>query len=165
MSADDSKEDTVLDVCEKAFCDEKERAKRLEEKAEKYLAAIGVITGLGLYSLTNLVFIGNLIKVISSWLAIAAFVSLGAALLFSIESRGIKDYVSYPRGKDLIDKLIAPGMNTSSAKMMVADMFLEAHNINAVINDQRANLLRWSEKLIVIGFVLGVGSYLVPKVF
>jgi hypothetical protein len=165
MSVDDSKEDMFLNLSEKVFFEEQGRQERLETKAEKYLGAIGLITGLGLYSITHLMFYGDLVKVISSWFAIGAFTSLGIALIIAVESRRIRNYVSFPRGTKLIDDLDVADIDTDTAKKSIAILYLNARTTNAAINDRRAKLLSWSERLIIIGFILGVISYLVPKIF
>jgi hypothetical protein len=64
----------------------------------------------------------------------------------------------------LIDEVKDPAVTDSMAKIKIAKMYLQAHVINAGINDRRSRLLLFSGALLVTGFVLAVASYVMGKI-
>jgi len=147
-----SKEDIVLQHSEKAFLSEENRANYLENKAEKFIAAIVVIIGLHLVDINKLTFTGTCQTQLSSWFAAAALVAFGIAIVVALLSRRIENYLSYPRGKSLIDELSDSRIGDEESKLLIAHMYLRFHDQNARINDKRAKLLSLSGHFLVTGF-------------
>jgi hypothetical protein len=158
-----SKIDLILQESEKAFLAESERGKTLTEKAEKYIAAIGLVVGFQLININRSYLWSSWQSAISSSLAIVAFLTLGFSLVLALLSRRVYKYYSYPRGTTIIDELKNNEITDEAAKIKVAKMYFEAHDKNAEINDKRAKYLSIVGVLIVLGFVLAVASYAISK--
>ena len=158
-----SKVDLIMQESEKAFKAEVSRSETLTNKAEKYIAAVGLVVGFQLIDLNRLYF-GSIWKQgLLDFLPLLAFFTLGAALVFALISRRVLNYLSYPRGETIINELKDNNINEDAAKIKIAKMYLTAHDKNAGINDQRAKYLSIVGVLIVIGFVLAVASHLILK--
>lgn len=159
-----NKEDLILQHSEKSFSAEEARTKELDDKAEKVVAAIAVVSGFHLVDVGRLAFAGSPQAVLSSWIAVSALAVLGVALVFTLLSRRVQDYVSYPRGLKLIDDLRCEGIDAEASKLLVGRMYLRAHDRNAALNDNRAKMLSMGGNLLVVGFLLAVASLIVLKV-
>jgi hypothetical protein len=164
-NSDISKLDIILGEAEKAFQYEEKRRDNLDKKTERFVAAIALVFGLHLIDLEHLAFSGNLPDKLYSWLAIGAILALGISLIVALLSNRVVNYYSYPRGTRLIDELKSEDISDDSTKIRIAGMYLKAHDINAKINDARAQWLSYSGIFLVSGFFLAIASHLVIKVF
>src|SRR5205085_7991336 len=130
-------------------------------KADKYAGAIAIVIGLHLIDLKQLTILGDGKDVAYLILAMFSLVTLGVSLCLALLSFRVRGYMSYPVGNTLIDELQDEKITDEAARIRVAKMYLNAHDANSYINDQRARLLSYSGILLVIGFSLAVVTYLV----
>lgn len=156
--------DLIFDESAKAFYDEWERTERLRNLGEKVVAAVAVVVGFHLIEIENVALAGAWLETLRSWLAVCALLALGVSLVLALLSMRIGAFVGRPRGMTLIDELRDPEITDEAAKVKIAKMYLQATEINARINDRRGRLLLFSSVLLVMGFILGVGSYVLGKV-
>jgi hypothetical protein len=157
-----SKMDFAVQVCEKAFLAENERKKNLDDKADKFIAAVAVIIGFQLLDLKSVTFPELAQATLYSWLPIATLSALGISLFSALISRLFQNYHSYPRAPkfpQLTQMVDDPNIGEEEAKEAMAHMYLDAHQINAGSNDRKALYLFLSGTFLLIGFLLAVTSY------
>jgi hypothetical protein len=152
---------------EKAFLSEIERGKRLTDKAEKFIGAAALVIGLKIFDLHDLEGASKALggAGMSVRLEFLGFMLLGGALVLASLSRRIQDHASYPRGQALIDDLKSDQVSDDEAAIKVAKMYLDLHDQNAGVNDQRARLLAFSGNLLVSGFLLAFPGRLITIFF
>jgi len=156
--------DLILQESEKAYQQDRTRAKSLGKAAEKLIGAVAVIMGFHLIEIERLSLFGAWQPAIHGWFSIIALLALGSSLCLSLISMQTWKYYAYPRGTTLIDELKDDSVSDEGAKIKVSCMYLEAHDINAGINDKRARLVFASGLVLVSGLVLIVIGYVVGKV-
>ena len=159
-----SKVDIFVQESEKAFKAEDFRRDILDKKAEKFFAIIALIAALHLLDIKRLSFSSFDLNLISSVLAVVAFVLLGLSLVYTIQSVRVRPYRSYPRGTKLRDELEEESITDDDAKIKFGLFYLEAHDLNASINDKRAELLSKSSCFLLYGFILAVVSHILSKI-
>ena len=153
-----SKQDIVLYHVEKAFSTEQTRLKNLDDKADKFIAAISVVMGFQLIDLKALTLKGTSEAVLSTWISIASLSALGFALAFELLARRVRNYGGYPRGTYIHDQVMDSDTNEEDAKLQVAAIYVKAHDQNALLSDGRARWLSICGWLLLIGFMLAVVS-------
>jgi hypothetical protein len=144
-----AKPDLLLNLCEKAFLLELERTDKLTAKAEKLLVAVGVVAGLQVLDLKIL-----------SIVALSAFIALAVSVAFALTSMQVRNYKGYPRKKALLTQLSPDKVSDEAVSLSVCNMYLEAREDNARMNDNRARTLAWAVILLVLAFALMTGGHL-----
>jgi hypothetical protein len=160
---DDAKIILLLTESEKAFSSEADRRESLTQKAEKYIAASGAVTGIYLVGVDPS-------KLPDGWrrawylsLAMGALLVLAASLIAMLMTMRVREFSAYPRKMTLLEQLRPPEVTANVARIMMASMYLNAHETNASINDRRARLLKLGGILMTAGFALAVISRLLTK--
>lgn len=153
----DAKLALLLAESEKAFNAELSRKDALTHKAERYLAAAGILTG---FYLADIVPRASLTY---SVLLAGALTLFAAALISVLLTLRVRKYRSYPPGAELLEKLGAHEVTVNAARFIVSTMYCEAQDLNAEINNQRARLLAVGGALMTAGFVLAAASHLLVK--
>lgn len=159
-----NKMDLILTESEKAFRQDLDRTKNLRQAAERLVAAVAVVMGFHLFELDKISFTGEPGQVLSGWLAVGALTTMVVSLFLSLLSMKVWNYLSYPRGKTILDELDDENVSDHDAKVKVALMYLTAYDHNAGINDKRAGLILFSTVILVLGLLLAASSYLIEKI-
>ena len=152
--------DVIAEVSEKAFNAENERGRQIGEKAQKYIAAVAILVGFKIFNSAPLALTGGPREAVSAWLTLVAFLVFGLSLAFILLSLRVRNYHTYARGSVLFEELKGIDVTYEIAKIKVARMYLEAQEINATINNQRARMLSIGGFLLLTGFGLAVLSEL-----
>jgi len=139
----------IKDAAEKAFEAESSRTEYLLGKAEKIVAAVGAVTGFQLFGYKNQLL---------NWLALMC---LGLALLFALLAMRVKEFGSYPRENELLDKLSSDEITEEIEEQAISKVLLRAREQNACLNDQNATLLARSGFFLLLGFLLSVAAQMV----
>lgn len=153
-----SKISVVKDAAEKGFEAESKRTENLFAKAEKLVAGVAAVTGFQVIDAKNLVKTQS-----SEILNGSALVFLFFALFLAFLAMKVRDYVSYPRGNVLWDKLICKEVSAEAAEAAIALMLLKAKERNASLNDRNALLVAASCVALVLGFLFAVAAQLFAR--
>lgn len=152
------KEALVLEHSEKTFVAESERAKRLDEKAEKTIAAVSLVIGFHLVDINRLFLRGALALVLPTWIAVAGLGCLSTALLLAFLAMRVQNYAGCSEGMGLIEDLRENAIDADLAKLLIARMYLRARHQNWAVNNKKAGLLALSSWFLLVGFLLAVMS-------
>jgi asparagine N-glycosylation enzyme membrane subunit Stt3 len=152
--------DLFLDQSCKAFEAEWQRCERLTGKAERYLAAVGVVVGFGLVSFDTAM---NPDQPAASYLLLASLGTLSLSFLLALLALRTRDYWSYPDEEAVVSGVLETSIDYEEAQMKLAKMYFCARDTNSEINAKRARLLAAAGFLLVTGFVLAVFNHLATQ--
>lgn len=151
----------VLQQSQEAFQTEISRNDLLTSKAEKYLAAVGLLISMGLVDVAGPGDQQSLSQVgAPAWLHLSALVAFALSFAATLLTLRTREYVSHPRGTGLVDSLKSRDIDDRGAQVRVAKMYLLARETNALINDQRSRLLSLGGVTLAPGFVLAAAARL-----
>lgn len=156
--------DTFVSVCAEAFRAENEVVERLTSRAEKYIAAIGVILAFHVVELPTLKFTGDMWEVAAALVVISGGVLLGAALVLAIYSMRLRDYATYSDSASL-RKLVEPTITDQVAKQSIAVMYLALRDQTLVVNQKRARGIIAAGYLLLAGFVLSIAGQVILRLY
>lgn len=163
---ENKKLDIILEQCEKAFSAQTERGKRLTDKADKYVAAIGLIIGFQLLNLKKINFSEANIEIVSVIASILGFVGLVISIILAFISTTKLNYSSYPNKRcQWNTKVFDENLVEDTVKYNLSDMYIEASISNASINNRRSCELKWSGGFLIGGFILVSIGYILSKMF
>lgn len=144
--------DTLLTVSTDAMKAENEIIDRLTVRAEKYIAAIGVIIAFHAADLPLKALHGRAAAVGVPVLLIGIAV-LVAALIMSIASMRVRQYPTHESTPCLLSLAEA---DDDGAKFSVAKLYLAIRDETLAINERRARRMELIGRLILIGFGLSI---------
>lgn len=156
-------EETALDVVATVALDayraENEVIDRLNNRAEKYVAAIGVVLA---YTVSRPEALPALAasapKVIYASIVFVGLLTLVAALALAIDSLRVREYPTYPGSEAIM--AIERASSNDLATRSVAAMHLELRDKIVAINEFRAGRLRVAGGLTVVGFLIDIAGLL-----
>lgn len=154
-------DELILDTASKAFESEAEHFTILQEKAEKYIVAIGAITAFNFLNFDDLTSHGPWFAKAAAW---GAFISLAISLVCVLVSMIPRSYEGYPRNNVLVETLSKPGVTTEEAVRALSRMYSKATEYNARLNDCKGRLLLGGSGTCIFGFILVVLSRIITRI-
>ena len=161
--AADAKLAFMLAESEKASNAELSRKDALTQKAEKYLTAVGILTGFYLAQLLPTDSPAVPKSLAYPALLLGALVLLAAALSSMLLALRVQKYLSYPSGDELLRKVGAPEVTPNAARIIILRTYCKARDVNAGINDQRAYLLALGGAFLTAAFILAATGHLLAR--
>ena len=146
--------DVLLTICSDAFQAEAEVMDRLSDRAEKYLAAIGVILGFHIIELGQFSFSGHAVRIACSIGAVVGLCLLLVALVMALISMRVRGYPTFPKSNYL--QLLAAAGTDDQAKRSAAKVYLDLRDAILAVNEKRASTVRISGGILAIGFLMSV---------
>src|SRR5580658_5597218 len=114
--------DLLIAVCSDALKAEQETTDRLTGKAEKYLAAIGVVLAFQVVKVQELSFRGSLTRVMCSVSVLVGLVLLLASMATALLSMRARAGPTFPRSEDL--QLLGEAKDDNDARSMAAKVYM-----------------------------------------
>jgi len=145
--------DVLVAFCSDALKAEDQVMDRLSGRAEKYLAAVGVILGFHIVEAKALTFSGPALRAACSVSVVVGLVVLFAAFVLALQSMRIREYPTYPKTR----KLEAEGGKTDDQmKRDIAATYLALRDGILKVNEKRAFTVRFAGILLTLGFSIMV---------
>jgi hypothetical protein len=154
--------DAFVSVCSDALRAENDVMDRLTSRAEKYIAAIGVILALHVVELPGLKFRSGIWEFVSLVLVVVGLVLLSAALVLLIHSMRLQDYATYSDSKTL-RKLGESTTSDEVAKRSVAFLYLDLRDQILAKNQNRARGIVAAGYLLLVGFILSLAGQIIVR--
>lgn len=154
--------DAFVSVCVDAYRAENEITERLTGRAEKYIAAIGVIAAFHVVELPPLKFEGVMWEVASSYLLVAGMFLLSLAFVLTIHSLWLRDSATFATTADL-RKLSDPTTTAELAKRSIGLMYLDIRDQILETNQRRARGIVVAGYLLFAGFGLGLVGQIIVR--
>lgn len=146
--------DLLLTISSDALQAEVEVMDRLSNRAEKYVAAIGVILGFHIIELGQLSFSGRAAQTVCSVGVVAGIGLLFVALATALLSMRVRNYPTFPKSDDM--QLLAAAATDDQAKCSAANIYLDLRDGVLAVNNKRASTVRISGVILVAGFLMSV---------
>jgi cytochrome c-type biogenesis protein CcmH/NrfG len=147
-----------LTVCSDALRAEDAAMDRLTGKAEKYVAAIGVILAFLTAEMQLLSFRAGCTSEIFSVLVVAGVVLLLIALAASVASMRVREYPTFSDSEYLMR--LADADTDDRARRSVAKLYLELRDGIRRVNERRALTLRVAGIAFTAGYVVSLFGHL-----
>jgi len=144
--------DQYFTVCTDALHAEEAAMDRLTDRADKYLATIGVLLGFHIVEPKPLTFSGDAAHIAFSAAAAAGLVLLIAALGLMLWSMRLRTYPTFSKTVDLRE--LVKATSDESAKYSAAEFYLKLRDEILAINEKRASILKVAGMVLVAGFLL-----------
>ncbi len=144
--------DQYFTVCTDALHAEEAAMDRLTDRADKYLATIGVLLGFHIVEPKPLTFSGDAAHIAFSGAAAAGLGLLIVALGLMLWSMRLRTYPTFSKTVDLQELAKAP--SAESAKYSAAEFYLKLRDEILAINEKRASILKVAGMVLVVGFLL-----------
>ena len=135
---------------------------RLTIRAEKYIAAIGVVLALHVVELPALKFKSGMWEIISVVLVVLGFILLSVALVLAIHGMRLQDYATFADSTSL-RKLGADETSEEVAKRSVAIMYLDLRDQILAKNQNRARGIVAAGYLLLAGFMLSLAGQIIVR--
>lgn len=143
-----------LTVCSDALKAEQDVMDRLSGKAEKYVAAIGVVLAFQAVNLQALSFSGRPAPVICSVGVVAGIALLLAAMALALVSMRAQEYPTFPQSKHL--ESLALAATDDQAKSKTAKVYMALRDGILEVNEKRARLIKASGVILTVGLFLSI---------
>jgi hypothetical protein len=146
--------DLFLTVCSEAFRAENEVMDRLTDKAQKYVAAIGIILGFHVIEMQALSFKGPAARIGLSVGMAGGIALLLLALVASLMSMRVRCYPTFPESGNL--KRLATAATDDQAKHSVAGIYLDLRDAVQKVNEKRASTIRIAGVMLTLGYLMSL---------
>ena len=144
--------DVLLETSREALREELEVIERLTSRAEKYLAAVGVVLAFQTVQVDRLTF-AEAGKRWPSAMAVSGAILLGVSLIFALASLYLRIYPTYPATTELM-KLDDSTISDDVAKRSVINLLLKVRDGVQSVNERRAGQINVAAMLLFGGFVI-----------
>ncbi len=158
----ENKLNALIDLSVRALQAESEVTAQHTDKAQKYIAAIGVILGFHVVEMKDLVFTGST-KLALSAIVLAGIGVLLVAMWITLMSMRVRVYPTFPETQAL-DVLRSKATSERETKERILDVYLDIRDGILKVNQQRGRLLRMSGSLLMIGFFASVVGQMALKI-
>jgi hypothetical protein len=155
--------ETLLSVCSEAWRAENDVIGRLSDRAEKYIAAVGVILAFHVTELPKLNFNAPIREAVSSALIVLGMMILGVALILAIFGMRLRGYPTYATSENL-RKLDARALDDEAVARSVAYLYLDMRDQILQTNQKRARGIVAAGYLLVCGFLLSTAGQIVARI-
>lgn len=154
--------DAFVSVSSDAFRAETAVMDRLTSRAEKYIAAIGVILAFHVVEFPTLKFKAGTFQIVSLILVVVGLVFLAVALILALHSMRLQDYVTFSTS-DKLCKLDEATINDDVVKRSVALLYLDLRDQTLAKNQARARGIIAAGYCLLGGFVLSLAGQLIVR--
>ena len=148
--------DVLLETSREALREELDVIERLTSRAEKYLAAVGVVLAFQTVQVEKLAFV-EAAKRWPSAIAVTGALVLGVSVIFALASVHLRIYPTYPATDELM-KLDDATISDDGAKRSVIDLLLKVRDGVQSVNERRAEQVNVAAMLLLGGFALTLVS-------
>jgi hypothetical protein len=153
-----------MTVSSEALRAESEIIDRLTARAEKYVAAIGVILAFPLVEQKKLAAAVSTTHNIPTLLVSTGAVVLLLGLFPALYGMRLRNFASYP-STDALWALDSKTVSPDDAKRSVVKMYLEIRDRNRLVNKKRARVLASSGVLILVGVFFIISAQVWMKIW